>query len=52
MIAARQLLDPHTLPVVAALAAAGLGAVFALYWLVWFDAAERSLVRGLILRRR
>jgi PST family polysaccharide transporter len=52
LVVARELLHPHSLPVVAVLAAAGLGAVFALYWFVWFDAAERSLVRGLILRRR
>lgn len=48
LVAARALLHPHTLPVVLGLAMAGLAAVFAGYWLVWFDASERALVLRLV----
>jgi PST family polysaccharide transporter len=51
LLAARALLDPHSLFVVGALAASGLAATFALYWFVWFDNDERRLVRSLLVRR-
>ncbi len=46
----RELIDPHTLPVVAAMVAGGLAAVFASYWFVWFDASERALILRLMPR--
>jgi O-antigen/teichoic acid export membrane protein len=51
LLAARAVLHPHTLPVVAALVAAGLAAVFASYWVIWFDPSERELVLSLARRR-
>lgn len=50
LLVLRHTVDPHSLVVVVALAAGGLAAVFAAYWFVWFDDAERRLVRGLLRR--
>jgi O-antigen/teichoic acid export membrane protein len=50
LLAARAVVHPHTLLVVAALIAAGLAGVFASYWLVWFDESERALVLRLVRR--
>lgn len=50
LVVLRELIDPHTLPVVAAMVAGGLAAVFASYWFVWFDASERALILRLMPR--
>ncbi len=50
MFVLREVLDPRALPAVAALALGGLALVLAAYWLIWFDDAERRLVRGLFRR--
>ncbi len=48
LVVVRELIHPHTLPVVAAMVAGGLGAVFASYWFVWFDPSERTLILRLM----
>jgi PST family polysaccharide transporter len=50
LLALRAVLDPDSLLTVFAVAAGGLALVAALYWLVWFDDAERRLVRALAAR--
>lgn len=50
LLAAREALDPHSLFVVAGLAAGGFALALLAYWVVWFDDAERRLVKGLVRR--
>jgi O-antigen/teichoic acid export membrane protein len=50
LLAARELFEPDTAPVVLALSLAGVLAYWAACYLVWFDEDERALLRGLVRR--
>jgi O-antigen/teichoic acid export membrane protein len=50
LLLVRDAVDPHALLPVALLALGALALALAAYWLVWFDEAERRLVKGLLGR--
>jgi O-antigen/teichoic acid export membrane protein len=50
LLLVRNAVDPHTLVAVALLAGGAFAAVLLAYWLIWFDEAERRLVKGLLGR--